>query len=310
MTKDPALGSADLGLAKRLHVHLVVLPRWFALPMAVLTVILGASLGHAGAVDILLATLAVAGIMAWAHGMNTYLDYVWTGLDRGEVGERSRPKWYTSGQQPIAAGVLKSHEVLLSASLWLLLSALFAALLSARGHPWVWLPWTVASLCTFGYSWGKLHYSCEFFLALGFGPMATLLGMTASPDPDLIKGLLAGIPFGILFGFAAETVDQYVDAEVNWPKGLRNIGALTWKRQKPLSEPITLFIMLALAVHVLLAVLGTLSDWTLLATVPGLLFLILAPELAIPSRQKRAMFLGLVALSVYVLVMVVASYVS
>ena len=303
------------GLSTRLRVHLVVLPRWFALPMAVLTVILGASMGEPAVVDIFLATLVVVGIMAWSHGMNTFLDYVWTGLDRGEVGERSRPKFYTSGQQPIAEGVVKPIEVLLSAAGWLALSALFAALLSSRGHPWVWLPWGMASLCTFGYSWGKLHYSCEVFLALGFGPIATMLGAAAAPDPDLARGFLVGIPFGILFGFAAETVDQYMDAEVNWSKGLRNIGALTWKRQANLWGPIWVFVGSAMFVHLILAATGVLSPWTLLAIGPGILFMIygaLMDELY-PSPapfQKRAIIVGLVSLVLYVLLMVVGSYVS
>lgn len=93
---------------------------------------------------------------------------------------------------------------------------------------WVWLPWGLAALCAPLYSWGKSHYLCELFLGLGFGPLAALLGGAAGGDLSWIP-FLAGIPLGLAWGYLAETVDQYLDADVNVAKGLRNLGSLAWR---------------------------------------------------------------------------------
>ncbi|GAI37162.1 unnamed protein product, partial [marine sediment metagenome] len=53
-----------------------------------------------------------------------------------------------------------------------------------------------------------------------------MLGMASQPEPDFLLAFLAGIPILILFGYGAETMDQYTDASVNWMRGLRNFGAL------------------------------------------------------------------------------------
>ena len=62
-----------------------------------------------------------------------------------------------------------------------------------------------------------------------------MLGMASQPNPDLGVAFLAGIPFLILWGYGAETIDQWTDAEPNWPRGLRNFGALLWKNNVSIS---------------------------------------------------------------------------
>ena len=194
-------------------VHLWELPRWFAAPAVVAAVVMGNLIG--GELSWLLVIAVVCGllVMAWGHAMNTYLDYYWTGLDKGSVGLRSRPKEYTKGQQPIAAGILSGREVLANALVWLCLSAVMAAIISWKATAWVWLPWVLGSLSTFWYSWGKLHYCCELALGLGFGPFACMLGAATASSPDLGLAFLAGLPFAIVWGYAAETMDQWIDAE-------------------------------------------------------------------------------------------------
>ena len=205
------------------------LGRFFALPCVVCAVLLGCTLG--GNLSWLSAMVALAAVfqMAYSHSFNTLLDYSWTGFDKGVAEERSKGKVYTKGQQAIAAGKLSSRGVLINGLIYLAISAVFVGIVAWKVSPVIWAIWGLGALMTFWYSWGKLHYQCELALGVGFGPIACMMGMASQPNPDFLLAFLAGIPFLILWGFAAETIDQWTDAEPNWPRGLRNFGALLWK---------------------------------------------------------------------------------
>lgn len=212
--------------------HLVVLPRWFGAPPAMAAVALGCILADDidGVAVWLMVVAVLAGLflMAWAHSMNTFLDYCWTKLDQGVEDERSKPKSYTAGQQVIAAGAMKPWQVFLNALTWLIISAGLTVIVHINGSAWIWLGWVLVALCTFWYSWGKLHYQCELALGMGFGSFAVMFGMATSEDPDMWIAFLAGIPFVIIWGYAAEVIDQAYDASANWERGLRNLGAWAW----------------------------------------------------------------------------------
>lgn len=212
----------------RLLTH-IGLGRFFALPACVTAVLLGVALGGHWSWLSAMVVLAAIFVMAYSHSFNTLLDYSWTGFDKGTEEERSRGKVYTKGQQAIAAGKLSPKSVLVNGIVYLTISAIFIGVVAWNVSPIIWAIWGATALMTFWYSWGKLHYQCELALGFGFGPLAVMLGMATQPNPDLLKAFLAGIPFLILWGFAAEFVDQWTDAEPNWPRGLRNFGALAWK---------------------------------------------------------------------------------
>ncbi|MBA7579487.1 hypothetical protein ES708_21358 [subsurface metagenome] len=205
------------------------LGRFFALPCVVCAVLLGCTLGGSLSWLSLMVVLAAIFEMAYAHSFNTLLDYSWTGFDKGTAGERSKGKVYTKAQQPIAAGMLTKKEVLANGLIYLAISAVFIGIVAWKVSPIIWAIWAATALCTFWYSYGKLHYQCELALGTGFGPLAVMLGMASQTNPDLLTAFLAGIPFLILWGYGAETIDQFTDAEPNWPKGLRNFGALLWR---------------------------------------------------------------------------------
>jgi len=254
-------------MKEKIKTH-IGLGRFFALPCAVCAVLLGCTLG--GNLSWLSAMVALAAVfqMAYSHSFNTLLDYSWTGFDRGVEEERSRGKVYTKGQQAIAAGRLSSRGVLINGLVYLAISAIFVAVVAWKVAPIIWAIWAGGALITFWYSWGKLHYQCELALGIGFGPLACMLGMASQPNPDFLLAFLAGIPFLIIWGFAAEFVDQAIDAEPNWPRGLRNLGALAWRNN--VSVPLFvsfLFIMgyLAQAFLILGGVLVPLTGLSLVA---------------------------------------------
>lgn len=288
-----------LYLLRKAKLHLLTLPRWFAAPIVLASIVLGGILAEADWVTILLASLAGVFVMAWAHGMNAFLDYSWTKLDQGAG--RSKPKPYTTGQQPLGSGLATPKEVFFSALFWLLLSLIPVSLLSIWGSVWVWIPWSISSLCTFWYSWAKLHYHPEVPLMLGFGPIATLFSGSAVPGANLLQATLAGLPFGILFGCAAEAMDQYYDAEANWSKGLRSIGALAWCRSVPIALVVDAWILVAIMVHYLLTTVGILSAQSLLGVASAIVFALMSLLLnsTVESNVKLGIILGLFALVLY-----------
>lgn len=263
------------------------LGRFFAAPVAIAAVLLGIALG--GNWSWLSAMVALGAIfqMAFAHSFNTLLDYSWTGFDKGTEEDRSKGKVYTKGQQTIAAGIMSPREVLVNGLVYLAISAVFIGIVAWQVSPLIWVIWGVMALMTFGYSWGKLHWSCEFFLGLGFGPLAVMLGMASQPNPDFLLAFLAGIPILILFGYGAETMDQYTDAEPNWPRGLRNLGALVWKNNVSISMFIVWLLSATFLSQLFLiagGVLHPLTALSLIAFIPFsmcLLFLEVKPKTGI-----------------------------
>lgn len=250
----------------KVSAYLWTLPRWFAAPAAVASVTLGGVLTGQSPGVIALASLAGALMMAYAHSWNSFQDWV-SGFDQGTATERSHEKPYTGGQNLIAKGLVDPTEVFTVAMVYLALSFLVTWFLAAQTSQWVWLAWSLVASCAPLYSWGKRTYTCELWLALGFGPLAVTFGAAVGPSPEMARAFLAGIPFGLVFGYMAELVDQYLDADVNVPKGLRNLGAWCWnqKFQLGLTIPLLLMAVIVSVVHIALAVAGIFHPLTLFA---------------------------------------------
>lgn len=243
------------------------LGRFFALPVAVCAALLGVALGGHWSWLSAMVALGAAFQMAYAHSFNTLLDYCWTGFDKGTEGERSKGKVYTHGQQAIAAGIMTSKGVLVNGLVYLAISAVFIGIVAWKVSPVIWAIWGVTALMTFWYSWGKLHYQCELALGIGFGPLAVMLGMASQTNPDFLLAFLAGIPILILFGYGAETMDQYTDAEPNWPRGLRNFGALVWKNGVSIATFIVWLLCATFLSQLFLVAVGVLHPLTALTLI-------------------------------------------
>ena len=248
------------------------LGRFFALPCVVCAVLLGCTLG--GSLSWLSVMVILAGIfeMAYSHSFNTLLDYSWTGLDKGTEEERSKGKVYTKGQQAIAAGKLTPRGVLVNGLIYLAISAVFVGIIAWKVSPLIWAIWGVTALCTFWYSYGKLHYQCELALGMGFGPFAVMLGMASQPNPNFLVAFLAGIPFLILWGYGAETIDQFTDAEPNWPRGLRNFGALVWRNNISIAMFLAWLVVITFLSQLFLIAGGVLAPLTALSLISFLPF--------------------------------------
>lgn len=281
----------------------VSLARLFALPGALGSICLGSILGGIIWDKLIFAFLSGLFMMAWAHSMNSFLDYEWTGLDKGREHERSRRKIYTGAQNLIGEGKISPKGVLISSIFFLILSAIFALLTK---EILILIPWLLIFPLTFWYSWAKLHYHPELPLGLGFGCLAVVLGNSVSESPDLIKAFLAGIPYMIMFGFVAETYDQYFDADVNWNRGLRNIGSLVWRYDLSISKVLLFLSGIAYLSQVVIVSLGILSPKTLLSLL-ALVFIIPAC-LWVENKPKEGVITGLLGIFLFNILIVIGQY--
>ena len=275
-------------MTEALRVHLWVLPRWFAVPVSTGAIVLGGAVS--GAEPFYLGVVALIGalLMAWSHAMNSWIDYVLTGFDRGTETERSHEKPYTGGQSLIAKG-LCHKKVLANGLVWLGLALALTVVMAFMVSPWIILPVLLTIPMTFAYSYGKKLWMPEIVLGLGFGPIAGMLGAAASPNPALMHAFLAAIPIGILFGFGAEIYDQWYDADANWDRGLRNIGAYVWNKGIPVLLVVAVFVAVAFVAQATLINNGYLVSGT---GITSLALLGFAPALVVRKPRNRIVIAG------------------
>ena len=255
----------------KLKVHLLILPRWFAIPFFATAVILGSILagGSFSDINLWLGLIAVLLIMAGGHSFNSFLDYSWTGLDKGEVEDRSAEKSYTGGQNLLARGMVSPHEVLINALSWYVVALVPLFLLSIWSTWWVLPAGLLGMSITFWYSKAKFNWTHELSLAVGTGPFPILLGMFAvNSSPNWIDGLIVGGPFAIIVSFGGLALDEWPDAEANLKKGVKSIAFKVWEYGIDLSTYLMLWVALLYVYQVFLITIG------LLAPLTGLTFIV------------------------------------
>jgi 1,4-dihydroxy-2-naphthoate octaprenyltransferase len=249
----------------KLKAHLWTLPRWFAAPFFGSAVLLGAVLAGGINLNAWLATIAGLLVMAGGHSFNSFLDYSWTGLDKGELEDRSAEKDYCGGQNIIEAGIVSTGEVAANALVWYLLSAAPAIYLALAVGWQVIIVWLLGMLVTFWYSKAKFNWTHELALGAGSGPLAVLLGMFGvTSSPDWVAGLLASLPIAILFAFAGLALDEWPDAEANLKKGVKSIAYKVWENKVDLLSYITAWIAAGYIFQLFLIVVGILAPLTFL----------------------------------------------
>jgi 1,4-dihydroxy-2-naphthoate octaprenyltransferase len=214
----------------KIKAHLWILPRWFATPFFASAIILGALLAEGTTFNSWLGVIAGLLVMAGGHSFNSFLDYAWTGLDKGKIEDRSAEKDYCTGQSLLAKGIVSLKEVVLNAVGWYVLASIPLIYLSFHvGWP-VLIIGLLGMLITFWYAKAKFNWTHELALGIGCGPLAVLLGMFSTrSDPSWIKGILASVPFAIMLSFAGLALDEWPDAEANLKKGVKSIAYKVWE---------------------------------------------------------------------------------
>jgi len=216
--------------------------------------------------------VAVLLVMAGGHSFNTILDYSWTGLDKGEVEDRSAEKDYTGGQSVIAGGILTEKEVYVNALGWYFLSAIPVIYLAFNiGWP-ILLIWLAGMLVTFWYSKSKFNWTHELALGVGVGPVALLMGMfSVSSSADWPTGILASLPIAIVLSFVGLALDEWPDAEANLKKGVKSVAYKVWEYGVDLNWYMTAWIAFLYIFQLFLIVIGVFAPLT------GLTFLVFPP---------------------------------
>lgn len=244
---------------RKLKAHLFTLPRWFAAPFFGASLLIGSLLGGGINVNAWLILAAGMFLMAGGHSFNSFLDYAWTGLDRGVKEDRSAEKAYTGGQNLIENGVVTLGEVAANAIGWYIAALLVISyVVFIGGASCLLLPIAVAGmLVTFWYSKSKFNYTHELALAAGAGPVAVLLGMYAvNLSPNLLHGLMASITIPLTFSFAGLALDEWPDAEANLKKGVKSFAYEVWKQGVSLEWYLTSWILFSYVYQTMLVAWG------------------------------------------------------
>lgn len=261
-------------MKNKLKAHLFTLPRWFAIPFFGCSLLMGAVLAGGLCANAWIAFVGGLLIMAGGHSFNSFLDYEWTRLDRGETGERSAEKDYCGGQSIIALGIVSSKEVLFNALGWYALS-LIPIIYLAINVSWFLVPLAIAGmLITFWYCWGKFNWTHETALATGVGPIAVLIGMfSVNPDPPWLAGLLVSIPPAVILCYLGLAFDEWPDAEANLKKGVKSLAYKVWEYGISLEWYLMSWFLFVLVYQVFLIVIGVLAPMTVLTflTFPGMI---------------------------------------
>ncbi len=261
-------------MKRKLKAHLWTLPRWFATPFFGAPAVMGALLAGGLTRDSWLGILAVILVMAGSHSFNSFLDYAWTGLDRGEAEDRSAEKDYSGGQSIIATGTVGTREVALNAISWYILALMPVGYLTARTG-WLVLLIALAGMSvTFGYARAKFNWTHELVLGVATGPLPILAGMFATnPSPPWIIGLVASLPFMVLPSFAGLALDEWPDAEANLKKGGKSIAYKVWEYGVPLEWYFTSWVTFMFIYQVFLISVGIFAPLTAISFLvwPGLI---------------------------------------
>jgi len=259
---------------KKLKAHLWTLPRWFATPFFGGVLLLGAVLAGGINANAWIGLAAGLLLMAGGHSFNSFLDYSWTGLDKGEIENRSAEKDYCGGQNIIEAGIVTPREVLLNAVGWYVLSAIPVIYLAVKVG-WPILPvWCLSMLITFWYSKAKFNWTHELALFTGAGPLSALIGMfSVTPAPEWWVGSAASAPSGIILSFLGLALDEYPDAEANLKKGVKSIAYKVWEYDIDLVFYLLTWVVFVYLLQLFLIVAGILAPLTWLTFILVPLFM-------------------------------------
>ena len=217
-------------MQQKVKAHLWTLPRWFAGPIFGGSAVLGGLLSGGMTANSWLGVVGALLVMAGGHSFNSFLDYAWTGLDKGESGERSAEKDYAGGQSVIAAGIVSAREVAFNAIGWYVLALIPLIYLAVNVGWGILVVGFLGMLVTFAYAQSKFSWTHEMVLGTAAGPLAVLSGMFATTaSPSWTTGLVAGVPALILISFVGLAIDEWPDAEANLKKGVRSVAYKVWE---------------------------------------------------------------------------------
>jgi len=237
----------------------LICARIFALPWIATNVLVGVSLAGFSLEKWLLGFLVVGSVLISAHFFNAYFDFI-KGFDKVEGG--SKPKPYTAGNQVLPRGWLSLRTVKISTFAWLIVSLILMFFAPRRID--VYLLYALGVFVAFAYSlWFKPKGFGEVALFLGHGFGASTFAYSLV-KPVTGEALAAGALLGLLAG-VVYTVDQWVDAETDFARRVKNYAYLIAKAEMRLSTFFYFAVTAVVTIHIAFVLMGILRASTLKA---------------------------------------------
>ncbi len=289
---------------QKFKTYVLQAPRWFGIPFFGASLLIGAQLAGGINANAWIALVAALLIMGGGHVLNTWGDWI-TGLDQGEVEDRSAEKGYTGGSNLIAKGKLSLRETFILGMVYYLL-ALIPVIYLAMKSSWLIIPLAIAGMCiTFWYSLiSKFTWTHELALGVGVGPLPLLIGMLAvNPHPNYVAGLLVSVPFAIVLSFMGLALDEAPDWEANVKKGVHSVAYEVSRLGVSLEWYCSSWMFLLLIYQIFLIQIAVLKPMTGLAFFPA--FALIPTMVFLKSNFKKTMLVVVALGALYCILLLV-----
>jgi len=250
---------------EKLKIHLITLPRHFALPFFGGSALVGSLLagGTISELNSWLGFIAVMFLMWSGHAANSFWDWK-AGLDAPEEG--SVAKEYTAGCRPIPDGLCSPKEVIINLSIFAILGLIVCGVIAARVGPYIFIPAVIGLVIPYLYTRGKFSWYQETALAVGV-MIAAVLGMFAvNPNPVWWRGFIAFFPPAILLSYCL-ALDEYPDAEANLKKGVKSTAYKVWEYKFDLAVYLLIWLTVAYSFQVFLIAIGIFKPLTMISLI-------------------------------------------
>jgi len=238
----------------------IIAGRIFAGPWIAVNTLLGVKLAGFDFKAWMISFAIVFSTLLGSHYLNAWRDYI-LGFDHLENGSKAKP--YTAASQVLPRGWLTLKEVELSTFAFFALSVIIFILYAPKRADTIvlFLLGIFVAVAYSDYLKPKGLGEIGLFLGHGFGACTFAYSLV---KPVTIEALAAGTLLGLLAGIIY-TVDQWIDAETDFAKRVKNYAYLITKANMRLSTFFYFAITAVVTIHLAFVLMGILRASTLKA---------------------------------------------
>ena len=238
----------------------IIAGRFFAAPWIFVNTLLGVKLAGFDFKTWMLSFVIVLSVLLAGHYLNAWRDYT-LGFDQLENGSKAKP--YTAASQVLPRGWLTLKEVKLSTFVFFALSIIIFILYAPKRADTIALFIMGLSIAIAYSDYLKPRGLGEIGLFLGHGFGASTFAYSLV-RPITAEALAAGTLLGLLAGMVY-TVDQWIDAETDFARRVKNYAYLIAKAEMRLSTFFYFAVTAVVTIHLAFVLMGILRASTLKA---------------------------------------------
>ena len=235
----------------------IIAGRFFGAPWMLVNALLGVTLAGFDIVKWLHSFAITVSILVSGHYLNAWRDFA-KGLD--EVDEGSAAKPYTAGSQVLPHGWLSLRTIMVSAVVFLALSALLLLFVPRRIEVYLLYGLGVSMALTYS----------DIFKPKGLGEIALFLGHGFGATNfaySLVRPIdLTGLSAGFLMGFWAAiiyTIDQWQDVTTDFAMRVKTFAYMVFKSNMKISQLWYFLVTASLVTQASMVLMGWLPSRTL-----------------------------------------------